>query len=140
MRIAIAALMALMVSGLAGAAHAQPGGSYLRSCTDVQMRGNTLMGVCRRGNGRMESSVLPDVNRCAGGVANENGELTCNNGALRGSSRPAFAEPYPYRGYYRGRGMYSQPYGPEEYNTPYGSEEYNRPYGPNGYYPPYGPR
>ena len=80
MRIAIAALMALMLSGLAGAAHAQPRGSYLRSCTDVGMRGDALVAVCRRPGGRMERTVLPDVRSCVGDIGNQDGQLVCNRG------------------------------------------------------------
>ncbi|HJU14830.1 MAG TPA: hypothetical protein VJ770_00020 [Stellaceae bacterium] len=79
MRIAIAALLPLMVSGLTTAAHAQaPRGSYLRSCTDVRMRGDALLAVCRREDGRMQRTVLPDVDRCIGDIGNQNGILRCN--------------------------------------------------------------
>lgn len=89
MRIIIAALMALMLSGLAGAAHAQvPRGSYLRSCTDVRMRGDDLMAVCRGGGGGMRRTVLPDVGRCVGDIGNQNGMLVCNRGGPEGPPPP----------------------------------------------------
>jgi hypothetical protein len=78
MRIAIAALMALMLSALAGAAQAQPGGSYLASCWDVRMRGDTLLALCRRMDGGMQRSILPDVRSCVGDIGNQNGVLVCN--------------------------------------------------------------
>jgi hypothetical protein len=81
MRIAIVALMALMLSGLASAAHAQPPGSYLRSCTDVRMRGDALVAMCRQPGGRMRRTVLQDVRRCIGDIGNQDGTLVCNQGA-----------------------------------------------------------
>ncbi|MGH7088845.1 MAG: hypothetical protein ACREE4_13040 [Stellaceae bacterium] len=84
MRIAVAALAALMLSGLAGTAQAQvPRGSYLRSCTDVRMRGDALIAVCRRARGEMERTVLPDVRRCVGDIGNQNGHLACDYGNRR---------------------------------------------------------
>lgn len=81
MRMAIAALTALLVSGLAGAAHAQvPPGSYQRSCFHAHMQGDRLMAVCRRIDGRMQRTVLPEVRRCVGDIGNQNGVLTCNRG------------------------------------------------------------
>lgn len=86
MRIVIAALVALTLSGLAGTAQAQPRGSYLRSCTDVRMRGDALIAVCRRMDGRMERTALPDVRRCVGDIGNQDGNLACNYGG-RGHHR-----------------------------------------------------
>lgn len=83
MRIVIAALVALTLSGLAGTAQAQPRGSYLRSCTDVRMRGDALIAVCRRPGGGMERTALPDVRRCVGDIGNQNGHLACNYGNRR---------------------------------------------------------
>ena len=92
MRIAIAALMALMLSSLVGAAHAQPGGSYLASCRDVRMRGDALLALCRRIDGRMQRSILPDVRSCVGDIGNQNGMLVCNR-APGAAPPPAYAEP-----------------------------------------------
>jgi hypothetical protein len=127
MRIAIAALMALMLSGLATAAHAQPPGSYLRSCTDIRMRGDTLLAVCRRADGRMQRSVLADVNRCVGDIGNQDGELVCNRarGARGAPPPPAFAGPAP------------PPPGPHRHGCRELSEEYHRLR--DRYYHPYGP-
>jgi hypothetical protein len=94
MRIAIAALMALMVSSLAGAAQAQPGGSYMGSCRDVRMRGDTLLALCRRMDGRLQGSTLPDVRSCVGDIGNQNGTLVCNR-APGAAPPPAYAEPAP---------------------------------------------
>jgi hypothetical protein len=79
MKIALAAPMALvLLSSLAASAHAQPRGSYLRSCTDVHMRGGALVATCRRADGRMQRTVLENVRRCVGDIGNQNGRLVCN--------------------------------------------------------------
>jgi hypothetical protein len=81
MKFALAAPMALlMLSSLAVSAHAQPRGSYLRSCRDVHMRGDALVAVCRHRGGGMERTVLPDVRSCVGDIGNQNGTLVCNRG------------------------------------------------------------
>ena len=95
MRIALAALLVLMLSGLAATAHAQvPRGSYLHSCTDVRMRGDTLIAVCRRADGRMQRALLADIDRCVGDIGNQDGVLVCNRGP-GAPPPPAFAEPAP---------------------------------------------
>ncbi len=94
MRIAIAALLALMLSSLAGAAHAQPGGSYLASCRDARMRGDTLLALCRRTDGRLQRSILPDVRSCVGDIGNQDGMLVCNR-APGAAPPPGYAEPAP---------------------------------------------
>ena len=79
MKVALAAPLALvLLSSLAVSAHAQPRGSYLRSCTDVHMRGGALVARCRRSNGRTQRAVLKDVRRCVGNFGNHNGRLICN--------------------------------------------------------------
>jgi hypothetical protein len=79
MRMAIAAPIALMMfSGLVTAAHAQPHGSYLHSCTDVHMRRGALVAVCRQRGGRMRRTVLPEVRRCIGDIGNQDGMLVCH--------------------------------------------------------------
>jgi hypothetical protein len=89
MKVAIAALTVLVLSGLAGAARAQvPPGSYLRSCTDVRVRGGDLSAVCRRAGGGMRRTVLPDVRRCVGDIGNQNGVLVCNRGGPEGPPPP----------------------------------------------------
>jgi hypothetical protein len=94
MRIAIAALLALTLSGLAGAAQAQPGGSYLASCRDVRMRGDTLLALCRRIDGGVQRALLPDVRSCVGDIGNQNGVLVCNR-APGAPPPPAYAAPAP---------------------------------------------
>jgi CVNH domain-containing protein len=56
---------------------ALPPGPYAESCKDPQMKGTTLHAVCRSADGREMPASLKDANRCAQGVANLNGVLTC---------------------------------------------------------------
>jgi hypothetical protein len=69
----------LGVIGLASTSLAQglPAGSYLRSCNGVRIEGDTLIARCRRVDGFEQRSVLNDVHRCVGDIANDNGELRC---------------------------------------------------------------
>ncbi len=84
MKIVLAAVAGLLFAGgiYTSPAHAQgvPQGSYLRTCTDVGMRGDTLIARCRRPDGRDQQASLAGVNRCAGDISNANGALTCNFG------------------------------------------------------------
>ena len=80
---------------LAGAetakAQAIPGGSYQRSCTGVHWAGTTLVAECRRADRRMTGTGLPNANKCAGDIGNNNGQLQCTyrNGTQSPGSSPA---------------------------------------------------
>ena len=54
-----------------------PQGSYLQTCTDVHLERDRLVAVCRRADGRVNRTVLPDPYRCNGGISNVNGVLRC---------------------------------------------------------------
>src|SRR5713226_4361484 len=84
---AIFAGAAVLLSLAATPALAQgyPSGSYARSCTNVQAYGGQVTADCRRMDGSWDRTTL-DANRCAGGIANTDGRLTCNNGRNVGSS------------------------------------------------------
>lgn len=60
------------------------GGSYQRSCGDIQQEGSILSAVCGDGRGgRVESSL--DVNRCGrSDISNNGGYLQCRNIRARG--------------------------------------------------------
>lgn len=58
-------------------AQAQVGGSYRRSCENIEQRGPYLTAECGTVNGGLRRSSL-DLRGCQGGVANSNGRLTCN--------------------------------------------------------------
>jgi len=65
------------VGGEKAAAPSQPGGSYTDSCKNIQMKGTTLHAICKSLDGRELPTALKDANRCAEGVANVNGILSC---------------------------------------------------------------
>jgi hypothetical protein len=64
-------------AGEKAAAPSQPGGSYTDSCKNIQMKGTTLHAVCKSLDGRELPTSLKEANRCAEGVANINGILSC---------------------------------------------------------------
>jgi hypothetical protein len=78
---------AMLLSLATAPAHAQgyPSGSYAGSCTNIQSYGGQVTADCRRMDGSWGRTTL-NANRCAGGVANTDGRLTCNNGRHVGSS------------------------------------------------------
>ncbi len=82
MSFARGALAAIVLAGIAwwGPAQAQaiPQGSYLQSCGDAVMRGDTLIATCRRVDGGMQRTALSWADRCVGDIGNNNGVLQCN--------------------------------------------------------------
>jgi CVNH domain-containing protein len=96
---------ASLLSLAAAPAHAQgiPGGSYARTCTNIQTYGGQLTAECQRMDGGWDRSSV-DLGRCAGGVANTDGRLTCG-----GSYGGGYGEGW-HRHNYEGSSGY-QPYG-----------------------------
>jgi len=96
----------------AGPAAAQmPGGSYLQSCRDVQLRGDRLVATCRSEHGHWNRTALGNIGRCAGGISNSDGRLVCgthrggfNVGSEGGHGRD--------RGWHEGYGGSNGPNGP----------------------------
>ena len=94
-------LAGILVVGLCWTVSAQaqwgqeraPRGSYRQSCNDEHLRGDTLIAVCRRAEGRMERTSLDRVNRCVGDIANINGQLRCEYGHGGGGGRHGAAPP-----------------------------------------------
>jgi hypothetical protein len=100
MKIAFGALAALLLTGFAWSAQAQgvPQGTYLRSCANVGMQGDTLVASCRTADGRERQTSLPAVNGCVGDIGNNNGNLQCSyaGGAPQygqASQQPGYAPP-----------------------------------------------
>jgi hypothetical protein len=98
MKTAIAAFAGLALAGIAWTAPAQaqgmPQGSYLRSCTDVRIEGDTLVARCRRADGREERTSLNDVRRCVGDIGNNNGNLQCSYGGPPRAQGPGPGQRY----------------------------------------------
>ena len=60
-----------------------PGGSYQASCGNIRFDGEHLSAVCADPSGRRVPTSL-NVRGCAGGIANRNGQLVCNDGGPPG--------------------------------------------------------
>ncbi len=60
-----------------GGAPVQPGGSYTETCKDIHMKGGTLHAVCKSYDGHEAPTSLREADRCAQGVVNINGVLSC---------------------------------------------------------------
>jgi hypothetical protein len=84
MKIGFGATAAILLAVTAWSVPAQaqgvPRGSYLRSCQDIGVRGDTLFAVCRTVDGYSQRTSLPQVSRCVGDIGNNNGNLQCNYG------------------------------------------------------------
>lgn len=79
-----------MFAGTPAQAQAFPPGSYQESCRQVHWAGGTLVAECRRRDGRMTGTGLPDARRCGGDIANNDGNLICLAG---GAAPPREARP-----------------------------------------------
>src|SRR4029077_1333370 len=77
-----ALLAGLLLAGLcwplSASAQDVPPGTYLRSCGEVYLRGDTLVATCRGVDGSAHRSSLPGVRGCVGDIGNINGRLHCN--------------------------------------------------------------
>jgi hypothetical protein len=121
---AIAAAMMVLPFAAFPAGAQTPGGSYLQSCRDVQVRGDRVTATCRTQEGRWNRTSLSNADRCAGGIANSDGRLVCgtrgggvNVGSERGDRRQG--TDYGWRddgrrndGWRGGYGGSYNPYGP----------------------------
>jgi hypothetical protein len=81
-RLIAGAAMVLSFAAAPVHVHAQgaPPGSYLRTCTHVATRGDTLVADCRRTDGSWGRTALRDVDRRVGDIDNMDGRLACNSG------------------------------------------------------------
>src|ERR1700730_18234969 len=98
-----AVLAGLLLAGLGwpqpASAQGVPPGTYLRSCGEVYLRGDTLIATCRRMDGSAQRSSLPAVRGCVGDIGNMNGRLTCS-----------YADTPPQQQPYYGAAPQQQPY------------------------------
>jgi hypothetical protein len=83
----ISTLAAIVLAGITSAAEpvrAQPSGSYLQTCRDIEVRGKKrpnalLIAECQTRKGHwLESSLY--YKQCRGDIYNDNGRLTCQGG------------------------------------------------------------
>jgi len=148
MKIGTSAFAGLLIAGGCWVAAAQaqgvPQGSYLRTCTNVGMRGETLTAACRNADGRQVHSSLSGVNRCVGDISYSNGSLQCAGpGGQQMYGRAAGPEPrtggpmqQPGDQRYGGQGGYGQggygQGGPGGYGNQGGPGGYGQG-GPGGY-------
>jgi hypothetical protein len=97
MKMAIGALAGLAIAASCwaepAAAQGVPQGSYLRSCSEVQMRGDSLVAYCRRPDGRAQWSWINEVRRCVGDIANAGGNLACRFGTAQAPPPPPYGAP-----------------------------------------------
>jgi hypothetical protein len=54
-----------------------PPGSYRRSCQNMRMEGNNLIGYCLKNDGGWRNTSLKNVNQCKTQIVNEDGNLRC---------------------------------------------------------------
>jgi hypothetical protein len=96
MKMCIAAFAGVLLAGMAWvqpvAAQGLPQGSYMRSCTGAEVRGDTLVATCRSTDGRERRTSLSDVRRCVGDIGNNNGNLHCNYGGGHAGPGPGYGE------------------------------------------------
>jgi hypothetical protein len=96
MKILLGASAALLLAAIAWSAQAQgmPPGSYLQSCGEIGMQGDTLFAVCRTMDGRGLRTQLPSVSQCVGDIGNNDGNLQCS---YAGGGPPPYGQgPPPY--------------------------------------------
>lgn len=60
-----------------------PGGSWLRSCKNIEVRGGELFADCRRPNGNWNRAGIA-YRQCPGGLMNNGGRLECEGGGWNG--------------------------------------------------------
>ena len=104
---AIAAATMLLALAAVPARAQAPGGSYLQTCTHVRGGGDRVIADCRRVDGSWNRTMLRDADSCVGGIANMNGNLTCNH------ARREFGEMRNHRGWDRSD-RWDQGYGSSE--------------------------
>jgi len=75
-----AVAVAVCLGAVPASAQSVPGGSYLRTCTNVEREGDRLFADCRRIDGDWQRTALYDIRRCSGGITNSDGRLTCDRG------------------------------------------------------------
>src|SRR4051794_14961310 len=116
MRIATGVLAAVLLGGVSWGAAAQtqgtPQGTYLRSCTNASVQGDSLTALCRRSDGREDRTTLSGYRRCVGDIGNINGALQCNGSGGEQLRGQVMDVPRGGPGYGEQRGGYGERGGP----------------------------
>lgn len=86
------------VAALASAAGAAPGtplprGSYLESCRELYIDGDTLRGECLNDSGEWKKTWIAGYVYCGGDIYNNNGVLDCRPGVPPPAGPPVPAQP-----------------------------------------------
>src|SRR3954454_4651678 len=76
-------LLATLCGPQSASAQGVPPGSYLRTCGEVYLQGDTLVATCRRVNGAPERTSLPAVHNCVDDSGNVNGRIACSYARAR---------------------------------------------------------
>ena len=54
-----------------------PRGSYIRTCRDIRLEGDTLRASCQKNDSRWRDTSLKHAPSCRGQLINDNGRLRC---------------------------------------------------------------
>lgn len=54
-----------------------PRGSYIHTCQNINISGNTLQATCQKRNGKTRQTSLKNYRSCVGEIVNNNGKLQC---------------------------------------------------------------
>jgi hypothetical protein len=72
-----------------------PRGSYRESCRNITLRGDTLYAQCETSEGRWLDTSIHDVDRCVGGIVNDEGRLVCTREGGRRVPQGSYAQTCP---------------------------------------------
>jgi hypothetical protein len=72
-----------------------PRGSYRETCRNIAVRGDTLYAQCQSYDGRWFDTSINDVDRCVGGIMNDEGHLVCTREGGRRVPRGSYTETCP---------------------------------------------
>ena len=94
------ALILSLVFVSAGAASANPGGSYGQTCTRIVLSGKVLSADCLGNTGKYRLPSKLDISTCGPGddITNHNGKLACGNPLPAGSWHDSCERAYAVNG------------------------------------------
>ncbi len=138
MKIITTVMAVAIVAHCSGSAQAQgtPQGSYLQTCTDVRIEGNTLSATCRGTGNREQRSSLAGFRRCVGDIGNNNGVLQCSfadgaqgrgTGGAAPRQQPSYGGPHQQPSYGGPPSQYPGYGAPPSQYPGYGAPPYGQP-------------